>query len=141
MGLSHWVESDGAADFRYDLQKVLKTNDKKKLRNVIKKELKDGGNCYNTPGPINMALVMETEGVVFGMDGEERDVTPIVSNILIKKEFVILIDKLKELIKECCGDEWYDTPRRNGSSNAKWHRNNYKRLLKVVEKRLETLHS
>jgi hypothetical protein len=66
-GLSHWVNSDGAADFRYILQQQFKrfAKDKKKLklaiRKVVDKELDDMANEWNTPGMVNLALCMEVE--------------------------------------------------------------------------------
>lgn len=70
MGLSSWVESDGAADFRYVLQQQFKkfgkdqtdARLKEALRNVVDNELDDMANCYNTPGFVNLALCIEAEG-------------------------------------------------------------------------------
>jgi len=51
MGLNHWVESDGAADFRYALiQSMLK---------MCKDEAVRKTNEYNTDGCINVALLLE----------------------------------------------------------------------------------
>jgi hypothetical protein len=68
MGLSSWVESDNAADFRYTLQKQFEkfAKDpaalKRAVRAVVDNELKDMANDYNTPGMVNLALVLEAEG-------------------------------------------------------------------------------
>jgi len=52
MGIKHYNDSDGAADFR------------EKLRNGLGKmfyeELKDEANCYNTPGWLNILLILKT---------------------------------------------------------------------------------
>ena len=68
MGLSSWVESDGAADFRYVLQKQFEkfAKDpaalKRAVREVVTLELEDMANEYNTPGMVNLALCIESEG-------------------------------------------------------------------------------
>src|SRR3990167_1114815 len=51
MGLLHWVESDECADFRYT---ILKT-----VSELCEKELKNKANEYNTPGWVNIALLVE----------------------------------------------------------------------------------
>jgi len=68
MGLSSWVESDGAADFRHVLQKQFEKfakyppGLKRAIREVVSLELKDMANEYNTPGMVNLALCIESEG-------------------------------------------------------------------------------
>lgn len=52
MGLSHWVESDGAADFEYSLRKSVNAH--------FRKELKNEANCYNTPGWLNALLLFKS---------------------------------------------------------------------------------
>lgn len=67
-GLRKWVESDEAADFRWVLQQQFKKfgKDKKKLklaiRKVVEDELDNMANEWNTPGFINLALCIESEG-------------------------------------------------------------------------------
>jgi hypothetical protein len=51
MGLSHWSLSDNAFDFRVRLLATMAKS--------LAKELLEDANCYNTPGYINVALVME----------------------------------------------------------------------------------
>jgi hypothetical protein len=93
MGLSHWVESDGASDFRFVLQEA--KGNKAKLKKLIATELKDFANEYNTPGFLNVALVIADEGVKNG-DGEESDITPAISNLLTKTQKQFIIKHLKE---------------------------------------------
>ena len=50
-GLSHWNESDGAADFRAVIARA--------LNKAFKKELKNEANCYNTPGWVNALLLFK----------------------------------------------------------------------------------
>lgn len=52
MGLSSYVESDGASDLVYSILK--------EIGDRCLNELKDVGNCYNTPGYVNVALYAET---------------------------------------------------------------------------------
>ena len=70
MGLSSWVESDCAADFRYTLQKQFEKFPthpvalKLAIREAVDSELSDMANEYNTPGYVNLALCIEAEGTV-----------------------------------------------------------------------------
>lgn len=57
MGLKHWVESDNAADFHARLSAS--------LNKLVKDELKNKANKYNTPGYVNVLLIFkETPGIV-----------------------------------------------------------------------------
>lgn len=123
MGLSHWVESDGAADFRSELQDC--PLDKKSIRTLIMKELKNGGNSYNTSGPVNIALVMEDEGKEWGDGG---DTTPSFSKLLSKKEFVAILKGLDGQIADCDNkSEWA-----GDDDNRLWHKGNFKRMKDCV---------
>jgi hypothetical protein len=51
MGLKHWTESDGAADFRYDLVDAINA--------IFKKQLGKKTNRYNTPGWVNALLIFK----------------------------------------------------------------------------------
>ena len=93
MGLSHWAESDGAADFRFVLQKA--KGNKARLEKLIATELKYFANEYNTPGFLNIALVIADEGVENG-DAEESDITPVISNLLTKTQKQFIVKNLKE---------------------------------------------
>lgn len=57
MGLSHWNDSDNAADFVSAFKKTIP--DEKQMLGCIKQEFKNGANTYNTPGFINVALMVE----------------------------------------------------------------------------------
>lgn len=66
MGLSNWVASDGAADFRYMLLQALSRKlpdvQKRDVREVVSQELNDMANDFNTPGYVNLALCLEVQG-------------------------------------------------------------------------------
>ena len=51
MGISCTVDSDAAADLAYTANKT--------LAKVLREELTDTGNAWNTPGPVNVALYLE----------------------------------------------------------------------------------
>lgn len=93
MGLSHWGDSDNAADFRHVLKEA--KGNKAELKKLIVKELKDVANEYNTPGFLNVALVIADEGVNNG-DSEEKDITPVVSHLLTKTQKTFILKNLKE---------------------------------------------
>jgi len=82
MGIEHWVESDGAADFRGGLlgalEQTTEAKRNKAVRAVVSAELKDMANEYNTPGYINLALCLEVEGKEKGYD----DALPVFSQRL-----------------------------------------------------------
>ena len=85
-GISHWVESDGAADFRHVLLGALEQKTEaartKAVRKVISAELKDEANNYNTPGFVNIALCLEVEGHDKGYD----EALPVFSQLLTAKQ-------------------------------------------------------
>ena len=64
MGLDSWVESDCAADFRSELVDTL-------YKQTID-ELENKANQYNTPGYINVALLLE-DGAYDILDSYELD--------------------------------------------------------------------
>lgn len=59
MGLSHWTESDNAADFKYVFEEKIRSEAIK----LINRELKDEANEFNTPGYINVALLVEAGAI------------------------------------------------------------------------------
>ena len=69
IGLSHWGQSDNAADFKYIFEKklweivLLSSETQHELWDLIDAELIDEANEYNTPGAINIALLVE-DGVI-----------------------------------------------------------------------------
>jgi hypothetical protein len=87
MGLSSWVDSDNAADFRYVLQQQFKkfAKDpaalKRAVREVVDLELKDMANDFNTPGMVNLALCIESEGDLGNPEYEDPGL-PVFSNLL-----------------------------------------------------------
>lgn len=132
MGLSHWGESDDAAGFRFTLQKEFEKHKKpadlkKAVRALVMKELKEDGGSYNTDGPVNVALVMEDEGVVSEPfeEGDPEDKTPEFSKLLSKKEFQAILKGLDRLIKSC-------GPKDKQCENVRWHCENYERMRMVV---------
>lgn len=121
MGLSHWVDSDAAADFHFVLQKTPKN----KIREIVLKELEEPGNGCNTCGAINIALVMETEG---NKEKYENKRSIVFSNILNKSDFKQILDKINEKINLTEQTELWDNEK-----NRLWHLGNYQRLYKLVE--------
>jgi len=87
MGLSHWCDSDNAADFRSELLS--------NMANTLKKELKHTDNEYNTPGFLNVALVMEDKTIFGKIDKDYRNYFYNVTHETIKM--------LKEAI---ASDDW-----------------------------------
>ena len=135
MGLSSWVESDHAADFRYTLQREFGTTEGKPVRvrnaaikRLIREEMENQGNSYNTEGAINIALVMEDEGSK-AADYEEIG-TPVFSKLLTKTEFRMILDRLKELLKEA--DGYIKKYRYDGTDNVDYHKKEYQRLFDSV---------
>lgn len=69
MGLNHWGQSDNAADFKYSLEKklweivLITTETQREIQDLIDSELLDEANNYNTPGAINIALLVE-DGII-----------------------------------------------------------------------------
>ena len=87
MGISHWVESDGAADFRHALQKQFEkfAKDPAALKRAVRArvdlELNDMANKWNTPGMVNLALCIESEGDPGNAEYEDPGL-PVFSNLL-----------------------------------------------------------
>jgi hypothetical protein len=108
MGLNHWEESDEAADFFYEISKSV---DK-----LVKKELKNRANCYNTAGEINVALLIEDDKI---------DVGSLEDDTL--KE---LVERLSKVLKTTSSETWEDL------KSQKEHINAYKRLLKNINNKI-----
>ena len=124
MGLSHWVESDNAADFRYTIMEALKRKKggKAKAQRLIRKEMKLVDNQFNTDGSVNVALVMEDAGSEDNWDGPTPDLT----KLMTKRDFETLIKGLQKLISRCELEDKADP-------NMNWHRKNFERMLKFVK--------
>ena len=121
MGLSHWVESDNAADFRYTIMEALKRKKggKAKAQRLIRKEMKLVDNQFNTDGSVNVALVMEDAGSEDNWDGPTPDLT----ELMTKRDFETLIKGLQKLISRC----------EPSDDNSVWHRKNFERMLNFVK--------
>lgn len=107
MGLTHWSESDNAADFHYSVSEA------KSLKGVITgftKELKNEANCYNTCGAINIALVVE-DGFLDKYSNTH------------KKKFKDVIHKTVAKLDSMIREDENDT-----NENVKWHVTNFRRL-------------
>lgn len=120
MGLSHWCDSDGAADFRCSLQDAEKKGPVA-ARAVIRKEFKDRANEWNTDGFVNVSLVMESAGE----DTKYSGITPDPAKFMTAKDFTTLVNGLKWLIKSC-------GPEDESDQNTNMHREAFERMLKFV---------
>ncbi len=114
MGLDCWQASDNAADFYSDIEECGK--DVAKAVKMFGKELGNDANCYNTPGPVNIALVVEG-GIIDSFDKKD------------KKKFIPIIStaiaKLDNMITEREDDK---------DENIVWHVTAYKRMAKNLSK-------
>ena len=126
MGLSSWVESDCAADFRYTLQKQFEKFSthpvalKQAIREVVDSELADMANEYNTPGYLNLALCIEAEGDTGNPEYEDPGL-PVFSTFLT----VAQLQRASRLfVKE--GPDWCDE-----------HRSRLNKLHQVITKLLK----
>ncbi len=86
-GLNCWQESDNAADFKWVLEKALwKIAAKNKtIKTLITKELETETNCYNTPGVINVALLVKD------------DIIPM--SVLTKAQKEFIVKRIDEYLK------------------------------------------
>jgi hypothetical protein len=117
MGLESYVESDNAADFHYLVQKYLL--DITKTVDVFATEVKYVANCYNTPGPVNIALVVES-GVLDKLpDIHKKKLHASISEALAKLDIMITENK-------------DDT-----DQNIVWHVTAYKRMANSLSKWLK----
>lgn len=107
MGLDSWGESDNAAGFKSSLEEA--------VGELFDSEIQDEANSYNTPGSVNIGLLIE--------DG----VLPI--RLLKPSQINILKDKLKVLIKDSSKKDDYED-----EGNRLMHNKAYKRILKFIEK-------
>lgn len=108
MGLNHWGESDEAADFFF---KISKEVDK-----LVKKELKNRANGYNTSGEINVALLIK-DGKIDVSSLEDATIED-------------LLKRLNKLIEKTSSEPWDNVDSKN------YHIKSYKRLLKNIENKL-----
>jgi hypothetical protein len=87
MGLSHWCDSDNAADLRAFLLY--------NMAETLKKELTEKANEYNTPGFINVALVLEDKTIFGKIDKNYR------SNF-----YEVTHETIKMLKEAIASDDW-----------------------------------
>lgn len=107
MGLKHWVDSDSAAD--------LTANAEKALVKVLRKGLKEKGNEYNTPGPVNVALFLEA--TIKNADYNDD----------LSKLILDTIGLLEKLIAATEREKWDE------ARNKRMHLNAYRRMVKNLK--------
>lgn len=107
MGLSHWALSDNAADFRGGLLAT--------MTKMLAKELKETANEYNTPGYINVALIMEDKTIFGTMEENDRSYF-----------YRVTHDTIKMLTATINSDAWGNE-----------HKKSLKRMKKNLEKWIE----
>jgi hypothetical protein len=108
MGLETYMDSDNAADFHWSVKKQLKNVGK--TVKLFETELKDEANCYNTPGWVNIALVIE-DGILDSLSNKN------------KKKFV---DVISASIAKL--DIMIDENKNDTDQNVIFHVNAYKRM-------------
>lgn len=113
MGLNHWGESDNSSGFLFEIQEKLG----KSLNALIFQELKNRANNYNTPGEVNVSLLIEDGAIpVHLINNRNRD------EIMLKLKDLIQLNKQVK-------------PR---DKNTLMHLKAYKRLLKNVKKEFKS---
>ena len=118
MGLDRVTQSDAASDLAYDMQKA--------MAKELKKGLKDRGNCCNTDGPTNVALIFEE--MILPRRDSYIDCEELVD---VAKE---TYDMLGKTIEEVKGADWD-----GDKENMKFHLNAFKRLQKSVKKFIDSV--
>jgi hypothetical protein len=108
MGLKHWGESDMAADLAHHAEQS--------LVKVLRKGLKEKGNEYNTPGPINVALFLEATI----KDAHYNDE--------LSRLILDTIELLEKLIAKTKREKW------NDDSNKQMHMRAYRRMVRNLKK-------
>lgn len=105
--IKHWINSDNAAGLHSALTDEFRRRKtrlplKTRVRRLVDQELKDMANEYNTPGFINLALLLEVEGKE---RGDPDDYIPVFSNLLTLTQ----LRKCSDLLADC---EWKEEKRR-----------------------------
>lgn len=111
MGLSNYVDSDNAADLAYTMQRA--------MAKELAKGLKEEGNCYNTAGPENVAMVFEAFIIPCREDYKYSDD---ITNIAVKT-----LEALQKKIDTDRKSDWDD------EGNRAMHINAYKRMAKALK--------
>lgn len=99
MGLNHWAESDSASDFMFVIRQ--------EMNKLIKRELRDQGNEWNTCGADNVALGIKSGDIGLNMVTQEQ-YTKILehlqssqkANAHLRAEYAALIKAVKKHQKE-----------------------------------------
>jgi hypothetical protein len=112
MGLSHWGDSDMAADFHYSVEECGKDVEQAVKRFMA--ETKEKANCYNTCGAVNIALVIE-DGILDTFSSTD------------KKKFAVAIRKALATL-----DSMITERKDSKEDNIVWHVTNYKRMAESL---------
>jgi hypothetical protein len=116
MGLKHFQESDLASDSAYMMVGVMVKQ--------LEKELKEKGNEFNTAGPENVAMIFEAL------------IIPLTKEYHYYDDLIQLADKTKKLLEDKVNkdkkSDW------DSASNRNMHINAYKRMIKSLEKFIES---
>jgi len=90
-GLESWSCSDGAADDRGNMLQC--------MAEALEKAIKDTGNAYNTPGCVNVALILEDKTMFGKMEAQDRAYfAPVAKKA--RKQLLALIDVICEDLAE-----------------------------------------
>jgi hypothetical protein len=120
-GLESWACSDGAADDRANMLQCMAES--------LEKSIKDKGNCYNTPGCVNVALILEDKAMFGKMEPQDRaDFAPVAKKA--RKQILLLIEAICEDLAEPDCD--LEVRRR-----MDYHYNNFKRMVVSLDKFLK----
>jgi len=114
-GLSTVGESDMAWDFWANVMDA--KGNEAKIKKLIAKELRDHANCWNTPGFMNIALYLKSEGKKHNAPEYECPTTFVISDLITQTQYKTIKSYLQDSLKE-----W-----------GKEHRSAIKSMLKCVE--------
>ena len=117
-GLTSWGCSDGAADDRGNMLQCMAES--------LEKSVKDTANCYNTPGCVNVALILEDKTIFGKMEACDRAYFAPVAREA-KRQLEVIIEEINEDLAEpdCKEDQ---------RVNAVYHRKNFKRMCESLDK-------
>ena len=112
MGLSHWGDSDMAADFHASVEDCGK--DVEQAVKLFMAETKEKANCYNTCGAVNIALVVE-DGILDTFSNND------------KKKFAVAIQTALDTL-----DAMITEDKDSKEDNTVWHVTNFKRMTESL---------
>lgn len=108
--------SDAAADAHADIRVPFEKAAAKAIKS-LRRELKDVHNCFNTPGPVNVAMILTESKIDFPLR--------------LSREYPDLLEEthtaLKEYINKC-----YDPDLWDDLGNREWHLERYRKLLRKI---------